>query len=104
MRRRTDNLLLLEDLVPAILVFKNETKWPRRSLSAKESMKIWEKDMFTDLIAMLIVAAVIVLMVLWVPLQDVICPPCRRFLERGCNQKSSPKVPFSTVSPKTYAE
>jgi hypothetical protein len=59
--------------------------------------------MFVDLIVMLVMAATIVLMVLWVPLLDVICPPCRRFLERRRNPESirkakSPAIPSGTVA------
>jgi hypothetical protein len=62
------------------------------------------KILLIDIIALLITAAVIVVMVLWVPLLDLIGPPCARYLQRRRNQWSSSKVPFSTVSPKTYAE
>jgi hypothetical protein len=60
--------------------------------------------MFIDLIAMLIVAATIVLMVLWVPLLDVICPPCRRFLERKRNPDRSRKAASPAISSGTVAE
>jgi hypothetical protein len=55
--------------------------------------------MFVDLIVMLVMAATIVLMVLWVPLLDVICPPCRRFLERQTKSREYPQseVPSDSV-------
>jgi hypothetical protein len=80
---------------------KNETLRIRGSPSVK---LVPEKNMSIDLIAMLTMAATIVVMVLWVPLLDVICPPCRRFLERRRNPERSRKATSPTISSGTGAE
>jgi hypothetical protein len=52
----------------------------------------------------LIVAAVIIVLIVWVPLGDFIGPPCRRFLERRRNQKDSNRSTLPAISFGTLAE
>jgi hypothetical protein len=57
-----------------------------------------------DTIALIITIAIIALFFVWVPLLNLVCPPCGRFLEQRRSQKRLHRVTFSTTSPETLAE
>jgi hypothetical protein len=54
--------------------------------------------MSDEVIALAITIAIIALFFVWVPLLNLVCPPCGRFLERWRLQKEVPKArPSATV-------
>ena len=59
--------------------------------------------MSEDVIALVITIAIIALFFIWVPLLNLVCPPCARFLERRRLQKELPKErsPIGIVRHKT---
>jgi hypothetical protein len=48
--------------------------------------------MSDEVIALAITIAIIALFFVWVPLLNLVCPPCGRFLERRRLQKEVPKA------------
>jgi hypothetical protein len=59
--------------------------------------------MSDEVIALVITIAIIALFFVWVPLLNLVCPPCGRFLERRRLQKDVPeqRSPMGTVRHKT---
>jgi hypothetical protein len=54
--------------------------------------------MSDEVIALAITIAIIALFFVWVPLLNLVCPPCGRFLERRRLQKAVPNArPSATV-------
>jgi hypothetical protein len=59
--------------------------------------------MSDEVISIVITIAIIALFFVWVPLLNLICPPCARFLERRRLQKEVAKerIPMGIVRHKT---
>jgi hypothetical protein len=59
--------------------------------------------MSDEIIALIITIAIIALCVVWVPLLNLVCPPCGRFLERWRYPTDVPKQrsPIGPVRHKT---
>jgi hypothetical protein len=59
--------------------------------------------MSDEVIALVVTIAIIALFFVWVPLLDLVCPPCGRFLERLRRQKDPTKAraPIGIVPHKT---
>jgi hypothetical protein len=47
--------------------------------------------MSNDVLALVITVAIFAVFFAWMPLLNLICPPCGRFLERRRAQRTSPK-------------
>jgi len=54
--------------------------------------------MSDEVIAVVITIAIIALFFVWVPLLELVCPPCGRFLERRRLQKEPTKARASVVA------
>jgi hypothetical protein len=59
--------------------------------------------MSDEVIALVVTIAIIALLFVWVPLLDLICPPCGRFLERRRRQKdpTEARAPIGIVPHKS---
>jgi hypothetical protein len=59
--------------------------------------------MSDKMIALVVTISIIALFFVWVPLLNLVCPPCGRFLERRRRQKEAPeqRPPLGTVRHKT---